>query len=88
MSAVRFCDICHEAIDPERAEALPATRLCTKHAHEIDKLGGEFKVSISHDKTSKPGSLKKNFGGVTPRSRRNHDAMRKLREKFDDSNNE
>ena len=36
--------ICGEAIGAKRAAFLPNTRLCITHAHEIDKLGGEFKL--------------------------------------------
>ena len=63
-----------------RIEVLPDTHLCTQHAREIEKFGGEFKLHSHQDWTSKAGSLKKNFGGVSTRKMRNHEAMRKLRE--------
>jgi hypothetical protein len=74
----RFCEICGQAIDEERAEALPATRLCTEHAHAITKFGGEFSLSFKTEVTSKQGSLKKNYGGVSVAQRRNDRAMRRL----------
>lgn len=83
MAANRHCEICKAIIDPERAEVIPETKLCTEHAREIGKFGGEFTTRISHDKTSKAGSLKKNFGGVTTRKQRNVEAIRKLREQFE-----
>jgi hypothetical protein len=84
MVAQRFCAICKQLINPERAEAIPETILCTQHAHEIAQFGGEFVTRVSHDKTSKPGSLKKNFGGVTTKKFHNDIAIRKLRAKYED----
>lgn len=80
MAKARFCEICKQPIDPERVEVIPDTHLCTRHAHEIQQFGGEFRLLSHQEKTSKVGSLKKNFGGVTTRKVRNNDAMRKLRE--------
>ena len=34
------------------------------------------------EKISKAGSLKKNYGGVTPSKRRNYRAMERLREEY------
>jgi len=28
-----LCEVCHEAIEPARLEAMPATRFCIKHAN-------------------------------------------------------
>ena len=78
----RLCAICRQEIDPERVEVLPETRLCTEHARAIQKYGGEFKVTYHQESTSKVGSLKKNYGGITPNSHRNDDALRKLREDY------
>ena len=43
----RPCEICGEMIDPERVEWQPETRLCTKHAEEMRKYGGEFIVTLT-----------------------------------------
>ena len=75
----RQCEICQAPIDPERIEVLPETRLCTEHARKIGKYGGEFKVTMSQERLSKPGSLKRNYGGVSTSKTRNHDAIEKLR---------
>jgi hypothetical protein len=83
MAAIRACEICDEPIDPERAEALPGTRLCSEHAKAIAKFGGEFIVTVSQERTSKPGSLKRNYGGIDTAKSRNHEAIRKLREEFE-----
>lgn len=80
MDETRYCEICGEAIGAKRAAFLPNTRLCIKHAHEIDKLGGEFKLKAASTSLGKTGSLKKNYGDVSVTQTLNHDAMRKLRE--------
>ena len=64
-TSTRPCEICGQPIDPERLEAVRDTRLCGDHARQIAKYGGEFRISASHDRTSKPGSLRQNDGGVT-----------------------
>jgi hypothetical protein len=78
----RFCEVCGEAIDEERAEALPATRLCTVHAQEAGKFGGEFLLSHKTEVTSKQGSLKKNYGGVSTSQRRNNKAVERLKDEY------
>ncbi len=83
MSAIRACEICKQPIDPERAEALPDSRLCTEHARAIGKFGGEFIMSSVQERTNKPGSLKRNYGGIATSKMRNHEALRKLREEFE-----
>ena len=80
--STRPCEICQTPIDPERIEVLPETRLCTEHARMIGKYGGEFKVTMSQERTSKQGSLKKNYGGVSTSKTRNHEAMEKLRNEY------
>ena len=80
--AYRGCEICKQQIDAERAECLPMTRLCIKHAQEIEKFGGEFKLSIVEECISKQGSLKKNYGGVTIYQYRNQQAIHKLRDAY------
>jgi hypothetical protein len=78
----RFCEICHQPIDEERAEALPATMLCMEHAVEARKYGGEFLLATKTEVTSKQGSLKKNYGGISTSQRRNTKAMDKLRDEY------
>ena len=79
----RPCEICDELIDPERVEAVPATRLCTEHARLIQKHGGEFLLTAQHERTSKPGSLKRNYGGVDIQKERNTLALNKLRLEYE-----
>jgi hypothetical protein len=78
----RPCEICGQPIDPERVEVLPETRLCRDHARQIQKYGGEFIVTSHLERTSKEGSLKRNYGGVTTSKRRNHEGLRKLRDAY------
>ena len=80
--AYRGCEICKKPIETERAEAIPATRLCVHHAREIGEYGGEFRTVVNEDVTSKPGSLKKNYGGVTTYRRRNTEAVLRLRDAY------
>ena len=63
----RFCARCKVEIPAERIEALPDTRLCIKCSTEV---GGEFDILVSRVRTSKPGSLKKNYGDVEIEKRR------------------
>lgn len=74
----RFCEVCRRIIDPERAEALPETRLCIDHAREVAKYGGEFKLSATEETISKQGSLKKNYGGINVSKTYNNSAIEKL----------
>jgi len=82
---MRRCEICKQPIDPERAEALPDTQLCTEHGRQIGKFGGEFIVTVEHERTNKAGSLKRNYGGVTPKKRRNQKALDRLRAEYEQS---
>jgi hypothetical protein len=82
-ATIRACEICKQPIDPERLEALPETRLCTEHAREILRYGGEFIVTAEQERTSKPGSLKRNYGGISTSKVRNASAMARLRAEFD-----
>lgn len=77
---VRICEICGNPIGAERLEAVPETRLCIEHAHKIEKYGNEFSRKVGFERTSKDGSLKKNYGGVHTSKSRNDQAMRKLRD--------
>lgn len=63
----RWCARCKSEIPAERVEALPEARLCIKCSEEV---GGEFEVQFTQENLSKPGSLKKNYGGVTLQKKR------------------
>ncbi len=79
----RPCEICGEMIDPERAEGLPDTRLCTEHAREIAEFGGEFRISSEQERTSKVGSLKRNYGGIAVHKARNTRALEQLPDAYE-----
>jgi hypothetical protein len=59
-SVPRPCARCGIEIPAERIEAIPETMVCVKCSGE---MGGEFKVIVVPERTSKEGSLKKNYGG-------------------------
>ena len=80
---MRHCEICKQPIDADRALAIRQTRLCTEHAREIQKYGGEFVMSSTQEKTSKEGSLKKNYGGISTRLRRNERAISQLKDDYE-----
>ncbi len=84
----RPCEICGQAIDPERIEAVPETRLCVEHAQRIGKYGGEFLVTATQASLGKAGSLKKNYGDVSIQKKRNTEALRKLREEYEQRSDE
>lgn len=79
---MRLCAVCKREIEEDRIDAIPGTRLCIDHGKEIQKYGGEFRVSASDERTSKQGSMKINYGGITTRSERNHDALEQLIDDF------
>ena len=83
MAAIRFCEVCKMEIDVERADALPETRLCGQHAREIQKYGGEFLLRSRQERTSKQGSLKHNYGGVTASFRPNSEGLERLRRDYE-----
>lgn len=58
------CARCGEMIPAERIEAMPETMVCVQCSQEI---GGEFRVVVTPERTSKEGSLKKNYGGYSAR---------------------
>ena len=58
------CARCGGEIPPERIEAIPETMVCVACSKE---MGGEFTVIVTPEKTSKEGSLKKNYGGYSAR---------------------
>jgi hypothetical protein len=80
---MRLCVVCKAPIDAERIEAIPETRLCTEHGRQIQKYGGEFVVSASQERTSKPGSLKLNYGGISTSKVRNDEAIERLRDEYE-----
>jgi hypothetical protein len=65
--AKRYCERCRAEIPAERVEAVPDTALCVKCSEAV---GGEFEMIAIHERTSKAGSLKKNYGGVNIQKRR------------------
>jgi hypothetical protein len=81
-SETRPCEICSQPIEAERLEAVPETRLCAEHARAIEKHGGEYTRTLSWEKTSKDGSLKKNYGGIDTHKKRNQNAIEKMREEW------
>ncbi len=72
------CAICGCLIGGERLEAVPRTWLCIDHARAISKHGGEFRLRIGFQRTSKAGSLKINYGGVSVTFERNWKALNRL----------
>jgi hypothetical protein len=79
----RFCEICNREIEAERTEEGSTTRLCVKHAEEIEKYGGEFVGKGEYGSLGKAGSLKHNFGDVNVTFQRNEEAIRKLIEDYE-----
>lgn len=56
------CARCGAEIPAERLEAMPETMVCVQCSKE---MGGEFQVIVTPERTSKEGSLKKNYGGYS-----------------------
>ena len=83
MARTRLCEICKKPIDAERAEGMRDTRLCGTHAEQIEQFGGEFVVTASQERTSKASSLKINYGGITTSKTRNHAALQRLRDWYE-----
>lgn len=83
MVRVRVCEICKQAIEEERAELIPDTRLCVEHANMADKYGGEFRLTAEQERTSKKTSLKVNYGGITTQRKRNQRAIDRLRDEWE-----
>jgi hypothetical protein len=79
----RFCAVCSCAIEVERLEGDSRTRLCAKHAKEIEKYGGEFVGTGEYGSLGKAGSLKHNYGDVTVTWKRNEEGLRKLLDDYD-----
>jgi hypothetical protein len=82
MKRTRICVICKKLIEPERAEALQQTSLCSEHGEAIKRFGGEFKVIAEQENLSKQNSLKRNPGGVATRMVRNSEAIERLRDEY------
>ena len=80
--STRVCEICKQPIDLDRAEAIPDTRLCSEHGREIARFGGEFVVTAEQERTSKAGSLKLNYGGISTSRSRNDTAVERLRDEY------
>lgn len=78
----RYCAVCKQPIDAERAEYLPDTRLCTEHAVAIRKFGDEFRLLATQERTNKAGSLKRNYGAVSTQMVRNEEALARLIEEY------
>jgi hypothetical protein len=79
----RFCAVCKCEIPAERIETDPNTRLCAKHALEIEKHGGEFLRTGEYVSLGKPGSIKQNLGDVTVTSKRNQEGLSRLLDDYD-----
>lgn len=82
MAKVRICEVCKQPIEAERAEGVPETRLCGKHSTEVEKYGGEFLMTATQERTSKTGSLKINYGGISTTRTRNQEGIRRLRDDY------
>lgn len=84
-SKTRPCEICKSLIEPERIETIPETRLCAEHARLIARHGGEFTLSSTQESLGKAGSLKRNYGGITPSMSRNTKAVEALRREHEEA---
>ena len=85
--AHRVCEICKEVIEPERAELIPDTRLCMKHAQLAQQYGGEFSLTAKQERTSKKTSLKVNYGGISTARQRNLRAIERLKDDYEAERN-
>ncbi len=65
MTEPQPCARCGAEIPVERLETLPETMVCVKCAAAMG--GSEFRIEVIAEKTSKEGSLKKNYGGYSTR---------------------
>lgn len=79
----RPCEVCGQPIDPERVEVLPETRLRIEHGRQVAKFGGEFILVGTQSSLGKDGSMKKNYGDVSVRQKRNTEGVRRLIEEYD-----
>lgn len=58
--AIQPCACCENEIPAGRQEALPETMVCIECSRV---MGGEYIIYVTPERTSKEGSLKKNYGG-------------------------
>lgn len=65
--SARPCKRCGNEIPVERVEAIPETQLCVKCSEAV---GSDFELFAVAERTSKAGSLKKNYGSWTIAKRR------------------
>ena len=79
---MRLCVVCKQPIEADRIDAIPNTRLCIKCGRDIQRYGGEFRLSAADERTSKQGSMKINYGGIATASTRNDDAIEKLIDEY------
>lgn len=80
---MRHCEICDAEIPAGRLDAVPDTQLCMTHAREMDKYGGEFKLTGVYGNIGKSGSLKKTYGDVSVLKERNVEGLTQLRQKYE-----
>lgn len=80
----RPCEVCRRLIEPERAEGVADTRLCVDCARRIARYGGEFLLTASQDRIGKAESLKRMYGGVTPKKTRNTLGIARLRREIEE----
>lgn len=80
---MRLCIVCKQPIEAAREEVISDTRLCTLHGKEIEKFGGEFKMSAEQERTSKKSSFKVNYGGISTTRTRNEIALEKLQDAYE-----
>jgi hypothetical protein len=80
----RPCEVCMKPIEADRLETVPESRLCREHAEKAEKFGGEFTRTSSAERTSKPESMKRNYGGVNTSKKRNQVAIEKLKDEFEE----
>ena len=81
---MRLCMICKQQIEEDRINAIAGTRLCVEHGKEIEKFGGEFKLSAKQERTSKKTSFKVNYGGISTTTERNEDAIERMIEHYEE----
>lgn len=81
-SKKRYCAVCSAEIEAERLEN-SETRLCVRHAKEIEKYGGEFKSEGVYGSLGKKEGIKKHYGDVSVTRWRNDEALERLRDDYD-----
>ena len=59
------------------------TRGCVEHGRQIARYGGEFILTAVQERTSKLGSLKRNYGGIDTAKVRNQVAIDRLRADYE-----